>query len=123
MRKKMKDPITKNECVGLADLFAAAYYGWCRLQHIDPDESVADVVTDFGADTEEQERRNQESEGRTSAAPAPDLYSSVSELLQNIGFENMSDDELRVEEKLGNGLAPIILRARKVLRKAGKLPR
>jgi hypothetical protein len=47
------------------------------------------------------------------------LRYSVTELLQNAGWSNMTDDELREEERLGNGMAPVILRGRAALEMSG----
>jgi hypothetical protein len=43
---------------------------------------------------------------------AKQIASAMADLLAHTGWANMTDDELREEERLGNGMAPIILRAR-----------
>lgn len=43
------------------------------------------------------------------------LLEALKELLPSVGFSNMSDDELRHEAELGNGVAPKILIARSAI--------
>lgn len=49
---------------------------------------------------------------------APDLLAALQELLPHCGWRNLTDDELRWESYQGNGMAPIIRRARAAIFKA-----
>jgi hypothetical protein len=48
------------------------------------------------------------------------LRSAVIDLLPHVGWHNLTDVELRREGKLGNGMAPVILRARAALKGNGE---
>jgi len=49
------------------------------------------------------------------AAQIKELEGALRDCLKNMGWSNYTDDEMRTEATLGNGLAPIILRARAAL--------
>jgi hypothetical protein len=50
-----------------------------------------------------------------------DLVAALKLLLDFVGYRHMTDDQLCEEARLGNRLAPDILKARKALRKAGAI--
>lgn len=47
-----------------------------------------------------------------------DLLAALKELLSHSGWKNLTDDELRWEAEQGNGMAPILLRARAAIAQA-----
>ena len=46
------------------------------------------------------------------------MTKALEECLSGLGWANLTDDELRHEAELGNGMAPVILRARSALGKS-----
>ena len=53
-------------------------------------------------------------------AAAPDLLAALTILLRHSGYRQMTDAELELEHRLGNGFAPILLQARAAIAKATK---
>lgn len=96
--------------------------GGCSWECIRGDDLVEIYVLRRWAEDEQAKRHRAEEQRTEARGEVASLLASLTECLPQLGWKNYSDEELRREAELGNGRAPIILRARGAIAKAGVRP-